>query len=151
MESKKGYITKSKTDSHSTPKYIRDYVEKKWGTISDYDPCPLNDNPTKNGLTENWDTEKLVFVNPPYSSLKTTKKHLGWIEKAFQQSQRGCTVVLLIPARTDTQWFHDFCLPFGEIEWIRGRIKFDGCNGGSAPFPSIYVVFRPKTSCDATL
>ena len=89
--------------------------------------------------------EDVIFVNPPYSALKTTKKHgIGWVEKSYLESHKGGrTVVLLIPARTDTVWFHEFCLPYGEIEFIKGRIKF-GEATAAAPFPSMYVVFKPR-------
>tara|TARA_R110002110_G_scaffold372172_1_gene582220 strand:+ start:53 stop:697 length:645 start_codon:yes stop_codon:yes gene_type:complete len=142
----RGYMPKSKTDSHSTPQYIKDYVAKTWGKLSDYDPCPLNDDPDTDGLLESWDVggEGVIFVNPPYSALKSTKKHgIGWVEKSYLESHKGGrTIVLLIPARTDTEWFHEFCLPHGEIEFIKGRIKF-GDAKAAAPFPSMYVVFKP--------
>lgn len=57
---------------------------------------------------------------------------------------RFATVVMLLPARTDTKWFHDWCLPYGKIEFLRGRLKFGGCNN-SAPFPSMIVIFKADT------
>ena len=75
----------------------------------------------------------VCWCNPPYG------RQIGkWVEKAFKSS---ATVVMLLPARTDTKWFHDWCLPYGKIEFLRGRLKFGGCDN-SAPFPSMIVVFE---------
>ena len=80
-----------------------------------------------------------MFLNPPYG------RELGhWIEKACESAQEGATVVCLLPARTDTRWFHRFALPFAsELRFFRGRIRFAGATH-SAPFPSVLVVFRPS-------
>jgi len=76
-----------------------------------------------------------VFCNPPYG------RELGkWVEKAYNESRKGACVVMLIPARTDTRWFHDFILGRAEIRFLRGRLKFGGSKN-SAPFPSMVVVF----------
>lgn len=56
-------------------------------------------------------------------------------------AESDATVVMLLPARTDTKWFHDYCLKYGEITFLRGRLKF-GDSKNSAPFPSMIVVFR---------
>jgi site-specific DNA-methyltransferase (adenine-specific) len=80
-------------------------------------------------------------MNPPYG------RTIGsWMAKAHEASQRGATVVCLVPARTDTQWFHDHVLTAGaEIRFMRGRVKFgDAANG--APFASLLVIYRPTTS-----
>ena len=77
-----------------------------------------------------------VFCNPPYSNIKK------WVEKAYREAlQDKTTVVLLIPARTDTRYFHDFILHRSEIRFIRGRLKFSG-HVYNAPFPSMVVIFR---------
>ena len=76
-----------------------------------------------------------VFCNPPYSNISE------WVEKAYRESQQDHTlVVLLIPARTDTRYFHDYIYQRSEIRFIKGRLKFSG--KGSAPFPSMIVIFR---------
>ena len=77
-----------------------------------------------------------VFCNPPYG------REIGmWVEKGYKESQKQNTVVvMLLPARTDTKWFHDYCLK-GEIEFVKGRLKF-GDSKNSAPFPSMIVVFN---------
>lgn len=76
-----------------------------------------------------------MFCNPPYG-LELRR----WVKKAWEEAQKpGTTVVLLIPARTDTGWFHDYCLR-GKVRFLRGRLKFGGAKN-SAPFPSMVVTF----------
>jgi site-specific DNA-methyltransferase (adenine-specific) len=65
-------------------------------------------------------------------------------ERAFEESERGALVVCLVPARTDTAWWHDYAVK-GEVTFIRGRMTFGGA-GNSAPFPSALVVFKPNRS-----
>lgn len=77
-----------------------------------------------------------MFCNPPYSQIGK------WVEKAYREGTKdGTLVVLLIPARTDTRYFHDFILHRSEVRFIRGRLKF-GDQKNSAPFPSMVVIFR---------
>lgn len=89
------------------------------------------------GLKQAWNGA--CWMNPPYG------REIGkWVEKARRESvHRGATVVCLLPARTDTKWFHDHCT-YGEIRFIKGRLKF-GDAKASAPFPSMIVVFRPPS------
>lgn len=79
-------------------------------------------------------------MNPPYG--RDTGR---WIRKAFEESRRGATVVCLVPARTETAWWHDYCLK-GEIRFIRGRLWFTDHMGktGRPRFGSAVVIFRPK-------
>jgi site-specific DNA-methyltransferase (adenine-specific) len=78
-----------------------------------------------------------VFCNPPYGT--EIKK---WVEKAYREGTKDNTVVvLLIPARTDTQYFHDYIIHRSEIRFVRGRLKF-GDSKTCAPFPSMVVIFR---------
>lgn len=67
---------------------------------------------------------------------------IDFMRKAYEQSQAGVTVVCLVPARTCTEWWHEYAMK-GEVEFIRGRLKFGGAKN-SAPFPSAVVVFKPK-------
>ena len=78
-----------------------------------------------------------VFCNPPYG------KEIGaWVEKCYQEGHKENTlVVMLIPARTDTKYFHDFIMHRAEIRFVRGRLKFGEVEQG-APFPSMVVIFR---------
>lgn len=90
----------------------------------------------ENGLLQDWSGES-VFVNPPYG-----REIYNWVEKCYWKGHKENTiVVLLIPARTDTKYFHDFILNRSEIRFIKGRLKF-GDSDNSAPFPSMVVVFR---------
>ena len=132
------YIDKSKSDSWSTPQNFKENLPFEF---DDYDPCPLNDNPNFDGLQEEW--AKTTFVNPPYGKLKTTKKNgIGWVEKAHIECKKGKTIVMLIPTRTDTSWFHDNILKNNyEIEFIRGRLKFSNSKN-PAPFSSMLVYFK---------
>ncbi len=134
-----GYMNKSTSDSWATPDNIKKTLQREFD-FDNFDPCPLNDDPTFNGLDMEWSSK--TFVNPPYSRLKTTKKHgLGWIEKGHLEAQKGKLVVFLIPARTDTTWFHDIILKNEyEVRFIKGRIKFS--DKGPAPFPSILVIMK---------
>lgn len=78
---------------------------------------------------------EIVFVNPPYSKIKE------WVKKAYEEAFKPNTiVVLLIPARTDTKYFHEYIYNRSEIRFIKGRLKFS--NSNPAPFPSMVVIYR---------
>ena len=112
----------------------------------DLDPCATEDNhkcpnfftEEEDGLSRSWAGHR-AFVNPPYSDISR------WVEKAFREGHQDKTLVcLLIPARTDTRYFHDFIINRAEIRFIKGRLKF-GDQKNSAPFPSMIVIYRgPK-------
>jgi len=122
-------------------------VEVYWALDSHFhftlDPCTTPDNPLgtpkfytveDDGLAQPWAGET-VFVNPPYG--RQTK---AWVRKAYWEAlSNGSTCVLLLAARTDTSWFHDYC-SHGLIGFLRGRLRFSGARN-SAPFPSMVVVF----------
>lgn len=94
------------------------------------------------GLSKDWGGQ-VVFCNPPYG--RALPK---WIEKCYKESQKpNTTVVMLIPARTDTRAFHSYIYHKAEIRFIKGRLKFgDGAN--SAPFPSMVVIMRGGDRCE---
>ena len=130
----------SKTDEWETPQDLFDKLNKEFGF--DLDPCATEENkkcecfysPSEDGLSKCWGGSNAVFMNPPYG------RQIGkWVEKAMNESVYT-TVVCLLPARTDTKWFHDCILPYGEIRFLRGRLKF-GNSKNSAPFPSMVVIF----------
>jgi phage N-6-adenine-methyltransferase len=113
------------------------------------DVCALPDNakcarfftPAEDGLAQEW--QGAVWMNPPYG------REIGrWVAKARASAQAGATVVCLLPARTDTAWWHEHVTRAAEIRFIRGRLKFGG-SPYSAPFPSAVVVFRPGASAPA--
>lgn len=133
----------SKTNDWSTPQDLYDELDNEFGFT--LDPCADEYNHKCNkyfteeddGLLQDWGGE-IVFCNPPYG-----KAIKDWVRKAYIE---GCkpntTVVLLIPARTDTQYFHDYVYHEAkEIRFIKGRLKF-GDSKNSAPFPSMVVVYR---------
>ena len=96
-------------------------------------------NKKQNGLHQSWQNNT-VWVNPPYGTGIS-----AWIEKAYNECSDECTVVMLLPARTDTKWFHTFIYtnPDCEIKFLKGRLKFSNSKT-SAPFPSMVVVFKKK-------
>jgi len=86
------------------------------------------------GLTKSWQDET-VFLNPPYG------REVGeWVKKAYLEMSPCCKIVMLLPARTDTKWFHNYIYGCADIEFIKGRLKFSGSKN-SAPFPSMIVIF----------
>jgi len=131
----------SKTDMWATPRAFFEQLNHEFHFT--LDPCALPENAKCahyftteiNGLKQDW--KGTVFMNPPYG------REIGaWLKKAYESSLEGATVVCLVPARTDTRWWHAYCMK-GEIRFVKGRLKFnDGPN--SAPFPSAVVVFGPK-------
>jgi phage N-6-adenine-methyltransferase len=109
------------------------------------DVCALASNakcrrfftPADDGLTQPW--TGVCWMNPPYG------RTIGqWIEKAYRSALDGATVVCLVPARTDTAWWHDFAAKSADIRYLRGRLRFGDAENG-APFPSAIVVFSPET------
>lgn len=127
----------SKTDLWSTPQAFFDELNREFGFTLDV--CANKDNAkceryfeqAENGLIQNWDNE-VVWMNPPYG------REIGkWVQKASQAT--GGVVVCLLPARTDTKWFHDYILGKAEIRFIKGRLKFGG-QKNSAPFPSMIAI-----------
>lgn len=78
------------------------------------------------------------YVNPPYG-----RELPKFIAKGYEEWQKGKTVVFLIPSRTDTRWWHDYCMKATEIRFIKGRLKFDE-HANSAPFPSAIVIFKAQ-------
>lgn len=131
----------SATDEWSTPQDLFDKLNAIHGFTLDV--CATHENAkceryfTKDddGLSKVW--RGVVWCNPPYGR---AIKH--WIEKAYHESTYGTKVVMLIPARTDTAYWHDYAMK-GKIEFLRGRLKFGG-HKNSAPFPSAIVVFEPQ-------
>jgi phage N-6-adenine-methyltransferase len=87
------------------------------------------------GLCQEWHGR--VWCNPPYRNL------IRWVTKAYEETQSGrCEIaVLLLPAQTSTDWFHDFALPFAELRWIKRKVKFGG-RKTSALMPSVAAIFR---------
>jgi phage N-6-adenine-methyltransferase len=127
-------------DEWSTPQYFFDRINERYQL--ELDVCATRENakcelfydPDQDGLAVHWAPYR-CWMNPPYSQIRL------WMAKACEEAQRGALVVCLVPSRTDTAWWHDFVIPHGEVEFVRGRLKFGGSKN-SAPFPSAVVVFR---------
>ena len=94
----------------------------------------------RDALSRSWvnDVDGAVWLNPPYGRGVTGR----FVAKASQEATRGLTVVCLVPARTDTAWWHDSVLDKCEVRFLRGRLKF-GASESPAPFPSAILVYRP--------
>ena len=129
----------SKSDLWETPQDLFDRLDAEFHFT--LDACALPENakcaryytPEQDGLSQPWDG--VVWCNPPYG------RQVGiWVEKAALSAMQGATVVMLLPARTDTAWYQDYIDPFVRPRFIRGRLKFGGAKN-SAPFPSMVVAF----------
>lgn len=132
----------SKRVDWATPPALFAEIERKYGRF-DADVCATAGNakcakffsPEQDGLKQPWTGR--CWMNPPYGRTIS-----DWVRKAWESSLAGATVVCLLPSRTDTRWWHTWVLPFGEVCFLPGRVKFGG-SVNSAPFPSAVVVFRP--------
>ena len=119
------------SDNWSTPKEIYDkYMIKNY-----HDPCPLFSQQTviKDSLfSKKTEIDKDMFINPPYSDIS------NWVDFAIRSHNGNNHIVLLIPSRTDTKYFHKLLNHGVDLEFIKGRLKFGGMKYG-APFPSVLV------------
>jgi len=139
-------LMSSNTDEWATPKLFFEELNKKYNFT--LDPCATNENHKCNyyftkeqdGLKQSWSDQR-VFCNPPYG-----REINKWVEKAYNENKNNNVfVVMLVPARTDTRWFHDYIYNKHEIKFIKGRLKFnDGKQ--SAPFPSMLVIMHNRTN-----
>lgn len=132
----------SKTDLWATPQWLFDELDKEFHFTLDVCATPENAKCQKfytkleNGLVQPW--IGTIWCNPPYG-----KGIKDWVCRALLTAQTGNTVVMLLPARTDTKWFHQYIYNRENVEvrFIKGRLKFGG-HQNSAPFPSMIVVFN---------
>jgi len=93
-------------------------------------------SPEDDGLSRDWSRDR-CWMNPPYG-----REIPKWMKKAYEESLKGALVVCLVPARTDTAWWHDYAAK-GKVRFLRGRLRFVGAPH-CAPFPSAIVVFLPR-------
>ncbi len=136
-----GGLYSSRTDEWATPS--RTFQELDTEFHFTLDPCATHENhkclryftKEQNGLVQNWGGQK-VFCNPPYG-----RAIKDWVRKCWEESRKPyTTIVMLIPARTDTAYFHDYIYHKArEVRFIRGRLHFN--DAGPAPFPSMIVIF----------
>lgn len=156
-----------KSDEYGTPRELFDRLNDKFhftldaAASNDNKLCDLWYSKESSALTANWDedTSGIIWCNPPYSMCKE------FVKKAYEEWKGGCKIVMLLPARTDTRWFHDYIYNYScirpsltelnylahlyqegyinheiKIEFIKGRLKFSESKN-SAPFPSMLVYF----------
>jgi site-specific DNA-methyltransferase (adenine-specific) len=132
----------SDTDEWPTPQPLFDQLDAEFHFTVDV--CATSENAkctryytkAENGLQQNWSNE-IAWMNPPFGHCIKF-----WMEKAFESSYLGSTVVCLVPARTDTRWWHRFAMHSDEIRVLDRRLQFIGA-AQKAPFPAALVVFRP--------
>lgn len=141
----------NKNNAWCTPRYFFDKLNEEFDFT--LDPCCMPKSalcekyytPDENGLKQDWKGER-VFVNPPYGR---EIKH--WVKKCFDEKDKAEVIVMLIPARTDTRYFHDYILGKAIIRFIKGRLKFVDMDYkgeekdrkmSPAPFPSMLVIFN---------
>jgi DNA N-6-adenine-methyltransferase (Dam) len=126
----------------STPVVMKERLQAEF-IFDDFDPCPLKST-ENSGLQIEWAPK--TFVNPPYNDLASTRNRIGWVEKAHMECQRGKLVVLLLPVRTSTSYWHDFIIKFHyEVRYIRGGVAFGDDDTAIAPFAVCIVIMRPES------
>ncbi len=129
-----------------TPPALFDEIDAEFKFTLDVAATPENAKCSKfftqedDGLSQDW--AGVCWCNPPYGRAMTK-----WIKKAIRETWNGVTTVMLIPARTNTKWFHDLCMTFGDVRFIKGRPKFGGADHG-LPQPLCLVVFRGRPALD---
>lgn len=135
-----GYFS-SLAEDWETPQDLFDKLDDEFLFTLDVCAKPENSkckrffSKEQNGLNQDWGNDT-VWCNPPYG-----KGIENWIKRCYEHSMGGGTAVMLLPARTDTRWFHNYILGKAEIRFCKGRLRFNGCKS-SAPFPSIIVIYR---------
>jgi phage N-6-adenine-methyltransferase len=129
----------SATDLWSTPQKLFDELNREFNftldvcAVPENTKCPTFYSPAEDGLLQPW--TGVCWMNPPYG------REIGkWVQKAYQAAEEGTTVIALLPARTDTAYWHEYVTKAAEIRYLRGRLRF-GDAKNSAPFPSAVVVF----------
>lgn len=133
----------SKSDEWATPQDFFDALNCSFNF--QLDVCATQENAkcqrfftrADDGLKQEW--SGVCWMNPPYG------RGIGdWMRKAYESAQSGATVVCLVPARTDTRWWHEYAKK-GEVYFVPGRLKFGG-HRHNAPFPCAVVTFRPNVA-----
>lgn len=131
-------IFQSRKQDWETPAEIFEPLNKELGftldvcATVDNAKCPRFFTREDNALLQEWNG--ICWMNPPFNEKGK------WVEKAYRESLKGATIICLLPARTNTNWWHDYCMK-GEVRFIRGRPKFKGAKYG-LPQPLAVVIFR---------
>jgi site-specific DNA-methyltransferase (adenine-specific) len=139
------HYSRARNDWETPPELFAEYDEEFHFTLdvcaTEFNrKCLLYIDGERDGLVQPWEGAT-CWMNPPYGTAVAK-----WMEKAWAESRLGATVVCLVPARTDTAWWHDYAMRSSEIRFIRGRIGFIRADGhrSRAPFPSAVVIFRAR-------
>lgn len=142
MPRKKSVHFLNENENWATPKDLFQQLSEDYGPF-DLDVCATKESAKcasfyskeEDAFTKNWHRDgSRAYMNPPYG-----RQVAGWLQKAYIESKCGLKIVCLLPARTDTAWFHDIASK-GIVRFIRGRVRFEGATAG-APFPSLLVLF----------
>jgi site-specific DNA-methyltransferase (adenine-specific) len=127
--------------NRETPQWLFDKYHARWRFTLDVcatkrnAKCPVYFSRRDNGLAQPW--RGVCWMNPPYGD------EIGdWVRKATEEvaARRAIAVVALLPARTDTAWWHDWVKPFARVRFLRGRLRFGGAKK-DAPFPSVIAIY----------
>ena len=137
-------MSSSEDMTWATPQQWFDYLNLEFKftldpcCVTETAKCQLFYTPETNGLAHSW-AGHTVFMNPPYG-----KDIIRWMRKAYEECRNnGVLVVAFVPARVDTEWWHEYAAKASDIRFPRGRVKFAGADA-SAPFPVAVVIFRPR-------
>jgi phage N-6-adenine-methyltransferase len=141
MKNDNNVLYSRSSDEWETPKDLFEKLNEQYHFILDLAATDQNHKCERyftkeiDGLKQEW--AGICWCNPPYSNIS------AWVKKAYNEAQKGSIIIMLIPARTDTRWFHNYIyMMYGvEIEFIKGRLKFSGSKW-NAPFPSMIVTFK---------
>ena len=135
----------SQSEEWATPTVFFEELDKEFHF--DLDVCATPENAkcvryytrADDGLKQAWSEDgSVIWCNPPYG-----RQISAWVRKAYEEMQKGATVVMLVFARTETRWFHEYIYGKAEIRFVKGRIHFSNSKN-PAPSPSMVVIFRKK-------
>lgn len=133
----------SKTPEWETPQDLFNELDREFhftldvASTHENTKCEKHYTAEEDGLSQEW--SGVVWCNPPYG--KQVKK---WIKKAYEEfAKHKNTIVMLLPARTDTLWFHNYILGKAEVRFIKGRLRFNNVST-DAPFPNMIVIYKEK-------
>lgn len=137
-----GYMKTAKCDTWETPQDLFHRLDVEFCfnldvcAVKETAKCEIFYTPEDDAFKHNWNG--VCWMNPPYG-----RDISKWLKKAYSESLNGNTIVCLIPSRTDTKYWHDYCMKATEIRFIKGRLKFGGSKS-SAPFSSAIIIFGKR-------
>lgn len=132
-----------------TPRDLYESLDKEFNFSYDLCALPYNTkctfyfSPDQDSMKQDWHKiDGYCWLNPPYG-----RDIIKWIKKAYEESLIGAKIVILIPSRTDTKYWHKYCMKSSHIRFIEGRVKFEGAKD-VAPFPSALIIFDGSSYSD---